>query len=737
MKRSNIFYQLVFSFFLLNAVSPIFAQDYINEDFLDNIEANVAPMWNERLPAFDVAASPEKYKDQSGVVIGYRRSVNIDKQSRMGFLSRGERSLVFLENVRFKMSLGDKSAVDAFSTIYFRYSDKTDGFSAKVIKPGGLSKPVALNEAVEVEGTSSIPEFFKSFFDKQSGRETQYYKVAIPDLEPGDIIEYVTVTKSKLNVANSGYIEFTPQYEICTKNYPILFNQIIIETDEKSHFKSMSFNGAPEFRKEAASESGFFRYIFTDSDRPTEKDVNFINRYKQYPLVKFQVIYANSDKVKGALVGERGEIKTGFSKEELARKAWEDYAMVGSQYYGNGATIQQIVDALWADLKKLGAPDWSEADYIRKAYYRLRNLVVNRDTYLSDKVSAFIFGSLLYKRDISSELIISISNDIGTMKDILFDEEIRYVVKVNDKLFFNCTDHSNPGELVESLLGCEAYIIAKPDKKGNQEIKLFTLPSAGKDDNQAIHEISSSIGTDMNTITVTRTSTYRGISKARNIENALRYTTYMLDDYKNHGGNSPTENMNERQEEEYFRNVKAIKDNFKEAKPEYVKSQLESEFGTKIKSKGFTIASSGRTYKATDLSFTEDFEIGSLVRKAGKKYLVNVIGLVAGQLQIKKDERERKHDISMGYPRSNQWTIRFRIPDGYTVDGLSDLNMTVENEVGFYQCKAEQADGQVVLRISKQYKQTELPKSKWNEVLAFVDAAYNNAHRYILLRPKS
>jgi hypothetical protein len=80
--------------------------------------------------------------------------------------------------------------------------------------------PVSLNDAVGVESASNVPEFYKSFFDQESGSQRRYFKVAIPDLEPGDILEYVTITKSKLNVQRSGYIEFSPQYEICNKNYP-------------------------------------------------------------------------------------------------------------------------------------------------------------------------------------------------------------------------------------------------------------------------------------------------------------------------------------------------------------------------------------------------------------------------------------------------------------------------------------------------------------------------------------
>ena len=430
--NKNIFKKATFAtiFFLINFT--IEAQSLIDEDMLDNIEENAKVLWGGVAPAFANNTTPDKYKDESAIIIGYKRNVTIDKKSRMGFFTRGERSLLFDENIHFKIKLNDKNAVTSFTEVYFRYSDKKDGFSAKIIKPDGSSNNVSLADAVSVENTSDVPEFYKSFFDQETSSQRRYFKVAIPDLEINDILEYVTLTKSKLNVAYSGYIEFSPQYEVCSKNYPVLFNQIGIETDDKSFFKSMSLNGAPAFKKEATADKEFNRYVFTDNDRATEKDVNFVNTLQALPVTKFQVIYANNAKAKGALIGEKGEIKTGFTKEELCKKAMEDYNDVGEYSYSSGFTVQMFVNYLWGDLKKQGAKKWEEKEYIEKVYYRLRNIIVYRNDYMSDKMFAYIFVSMLFQKDIKSDIIISINNNVGKLKDILFDQEIKYAIKVNN-----------------------------------------------------------------------------------------------------------------------------------------------------------------------------------------------------------------------------------------------------------------------------------------------------------------
>ncbi len=724
---------LIFPLFFCAAFS--FAQNVIDEDFLDVIDKNAAPLWQQSAPQFASNTTPDKYSKESAVIIGFKRELSIDKKSKFGFLTKGERSLVFYENIRFKVKLNDKNAVNAFTEFYFRYSDKEDGFSAKVYKNNGVTANVNLSDAVRLESSSDVPEFFKSFFDQEVGGFNRYYKVAIPDLEPGDVLEYVTITKSKLDVRGNGVVQFSPQYELCSKKYPILFNQIAIETDDKSYFKALSKNGAPEFKKEAAANSEFSRYVFTDNDRPTEKDVNFINAYRQQPFTKFQVIYSNKEDVKGVLIGTKGEIKSGFTKEDLAKRAWEDYSQTGDYYLG-GATIQAYVNSLWSDLKKLGAKDWTEKEYIKNVYYRLRNMVVFRDNYLSDQTAAYLFGSLLYQRDIKSDLVITVSNTIGDLKDILFDNEIRYVTKIGKDYYFNFTDHSNPGELVESLLGSEGYIIQEPERKtGNQSIQPVKLPDAPADQNTALYEINATLNPDLNTLTVSRTTTYKGISKNRNISDALKYTSYMITDYKNYNGNSPTENMKERQEEEYNKMLRTLKERYAEEKPKFVKQELQNEFSKKVTYKNFSIASDGRSLKTQDLKFTEDFELQGMVRKAGKKLLVNIPGLVGSQLQFKKEERTRNNDIDVSYARALGWKINFKIPDGYTLEGLPELAANINNEIGTYSCTATQANGTATIEVRKIYKQAEFSKAKWNDMLAFVDAAFNTSFKNILLKP--
>jgi len=713
------------------------AQDYIDENFLGSLETNARFMLDEPAPAFKENTTPAKWNSESAVVIGYARNILFDRQSRGGFLTRREKSLWFLEKNHFKIRLNDNNSVQAFSEVYFRYGSKEDGFIARIIKSDGSIRNVGLKTAVAIEGLGDVPEYFRSFFDKVAYSQYQYYKVPIADLEPGDILEYVANTKSKLDVTSSGYVEFSPVYEVCSKKYPVMYNEIAIETDDKSFFKYLSLNGAPDFRKESSAEAGFFRYVFVDKNRETEKDINFVSPLLKYPLVKFQVVYSNNDQAKGAFIGAKGELKSEFSREELARKAWEDYEMVGDAYYSTGTRMQAFINACWSELQKLGAKSWSEEEFTRRAYYLLRDKIVFRDTYMSDKVFAYLFGSLLYQRDIKSDLIITISNNIGKMKEVLFDDEIRYVIRVKDKLYFNATDFSNPGELDETLLDNEAYIIAAPAKKGGQqEIKPFVLPGTQAAENKTDVYIKSQLSPDMKTLQVIRTSSLIGILKSKSIAHELSYTPYMLDDYKNYGGESPTARLRGREMDEYNSSVQAMQEEFSRKKTEAVRASLESEYNQPIHDIHYSVVSDGRSQDNSTLTVKEGFELQDAIRRAGRKYMINLPGLIGEQLQIKKDERDRKYDIDVRFPKTYTWTIDFKVPDGYTVAGLAEISKSIDNATGSFSLDAREENGTVTLKIVKVYKQKLISREKWNDMLSFLDAAYNSSFKYILLIPK-
>ena len=90
----------------------------------------------------------------------------------------------------------------------------------------------------------------------------------------------------------------------------------------------------------------------------------------------------------------------------------------------------------------------------------------------------------------------------------------------------------------------------------------------------------------------------------------------------------------------------------------------------------------------------------------------------------------------MPFARSIQWQIRLQIPDGYTAEGISELNRKVENETGYFITEATSDGKTVTINVKKSYNHAFEPAGNWEKMLAFIDAAneWNNAK--ILLKKK-
>ena len=87
-----------------------------------------------------------------------------------------------------------------------------------------------------------------TYYDKSKSRVI-YYKIAIPDLDPGDIIDYGTIFYDDNTVKKMSYIEFDPIYFVCTREYPVLSQKFEIDTDNNSFVNSKSTMGAPVFKE--------------------------------------------------------------------------------------------------------------------------------------------------------------------------------------------------------------------------------------------------------------------------------------------------------------------------------------------------------------------------------------------------------------------------------------------------------------------------------------------------------
>ncbi len=705
------------------------AQEMIDEDFLDVLSTNVKEVWDEKDNDFSVTKAPAKWVDESAVAIAYKKHILFDKK-RSGLLG-GKEKLVLVERKHMKVILQDRQAVNDFSELYFRYSSKMDGFGAVVYKTDGTRKDIPLIRAVSIEDNDNVPEFFKSFFDQNVSNRNEYYKVPVADLLPGDILEFVSVTSSTLDVKKTPYFTFDPQYELCQKVMPLMVHKILIETDNNSFITARSINGAPDFQPSANGD--FTVYSWVDKDRDRLKDANFVNEYLVLPMVKFQIIYTDGRDIKSLFAGSKGQMRSSFSEKEIGEKAYANYLTTGrTGVYGASATVDMIGTGLWTKLKNNGGKDVNEEDFIRQAYYYIRHTQVFNSYYYSDQQFVYLMAKLLGERKIASEVVVTTPNNLTIPANLLFESELAWCLRVKNKFIFKATEHSNLYDVDERFTGNEAYVLSANPKNLPEKIRI---PDAKADDSKGLFQCQVVLDSSKKWLNVIRTSAYTGIQKERNSGYALRFTPYMFTDTRTYFGPDDMDGIPQKYADQFYQQKKAITDEFKERKPEYMKEQLSREFDGPVTYQGFDMVAEGRSYKKPELMFKETFQVGGLVRKAGKKFLVNLSGLMGGQLHLGEDDRTREFDADLRYPRKLRWQINFTIPAGYTVEGYNELATNVETEAGSFITSATLKDNVLTLDIQKIYKLSQVKRENWKQVLAFVDAAGAFTNRLILLKP--
>lgn len=691
--------------------------DTFSPSKLESIAKNMKLIWEDGDADFTVAATPEKWKEESGIIIAQKTKFAFDKDAN---------KLAVYEITRRRIKLNDRDAVNSYSSVYFRIGSANDGAGIKVIKSNGTVQDVSLRNAVYVEDPSDVPNTFapyigkaSTYYDKSKSR-ILYYKIAVPNLDPGDIIDYGTIFYDDNTVKKMNFIEFDPIYFVCTREYPVLAQKFEIDTDNNSFVNSKSTVGAPLF-KETGNSNG--EYAWEDRNREKISDTRWVNRLVELPMLKFQIVFSRSENRSDLFIGDRGELKQNISPQELAKKMNTLYNKLDGSYYYTMAKSY---------LKQLGYSDMREEDFIQKSYYVIRHMSHYRADGFSSELFASILTQCLDLRKIPYDLVVTSPANITRPENIIFRTEPEWMVKVKDKYIFNATIFSNPYDFKEEFLNTPAFIISLGK---NPTATPITLPGSKPEENVMTSTVTAVVDTSGRNILVTNESAVVGMSKQYYNIQGLVYTTALDDDHRSYGGDDDVRmSMRGAQLDSYEDKLRERKKEDKVRKLEYMKKQMEGDYENVKAYSEFTLNSDGRTWRKQELNYVSKFELADMIKVAGDNLLVSVPALIGDQLYISQDERKREADAYMGFPRSYRNIIKFTIPAGYKVVGVQSLNMLVDNEAGTFGVQASVEGNTLSILTKKIYKQMTVKKEDWSKLVAMLDAAFNFTQKKVLLK---
>ncbi len=752
-------------YLLLVALSTgqLYAQQRITKKELDLFKKNLeaSPLLSDADEDFKGNAVPANWSNESAVILCQKTSIDFDRKG----LSVGKRigrnifgiigaiptlgislitantsndtKILIEETERRKILLKDKFAIDQYSILYFRLSTDGDAFSARVIKKDGTVRPVDFADAVRVEDIKSVPSIFRSYTDERvsSTYRPLYFKIAVPDLEEGDMIEYEFKNfNTQQFYHNPSYMEFDPVYYLCNREMPVSKQIIeVVAADDKYYIGYKSMKGAPEFMQ--SNNKGKRVYRWVDNNREKLTDTRFVSEFMEMPSVKFQVIYARNSSRNFIWFKDEADMKRDISLDELGAKAktfWfnpEKLQTTGDYNAGLRADVDVTVKNIFKSLKKKGITDGLEDDYVRKAYYYIRSQTLYRNW--SDYAFARVFSWLLELKKIDHEIVVTAPNNRTNLNSVAFTQEIAWLIKYKNKYYVNPGEHQNPEEIPANLAG--NTVIRFNFKNEKAAIANEVLPMSDSLDNALLTQINASLnGAGM---TIEKTVDAKGLVKDDLEDDVLALTPFMESDFRNYDGMSMWEGLDNKQEEKAQTDFNEQKKLWKDAKPDMMKAIAENDYGFTVeKYSSFRVLQDGRSYKKKNLKYSESFVLADMSASAGSDLVVPLPALMGTQLKVKKEERVRSLPVDTRYPRALSWKIYFTIPAGYAVKGLEGLQQSVDNECASFNSRAFQEGNMLVLELRKMYKGRRFDAAQWTQVVAMLDAAYAFSQAKIILQ---
>ena len=717
---------------------------------------------------FEVTTVPDKWKDESAVIIGQKTEYLFTRvaQGKNVYIVR------IHEYVHKRIKLQDKNSLEKFSTFYYVTMGKDGSAEYKIIKANGKESKVNMSSALEEE--QDVPAIYKPILFKMNFKKM---KIAIPDLEVGDIIDYTVTSSYDWDMKQEG-IEFTPFIFSLANTYPTVFQQYRFTMADGMKVRYRAYNGAPNIKYDPKAsiigdKNSYLSYYFLDKDREKMNEERWSLEYRNTPTVKFRVVLLadNDEESKG--LGQATIDRSGLSMDQVYTR----FAPVAGYMTTTVSSLAGYTTEYMTKKKTDGILK-TDDDVIRETYYCLRKVFL--EMYYKGPVHSdlekYMTGKKLYKKvlaaekkdvtsnkeekedeiringvtfatalrvalasmGIQSELFVYEPRRLGSWRDAIFMEELDYVLRVKGKkryyyleAFNNFDAFATPYSYLE---GAEGYAIGYQEK---DQYFRASIPASTINDNVEKQEYLLNFSDAMDVIRAERTSSYLGATKTGRIEQANLDRSYLSFDFEKYY-NEPK--RSKKSDNVAIETSAKYDDPDKEERLEDRKKLFEKDLKEIFdvdKYEDFELIKDGRFGDTAWLQYKEKFTLKKLISKAGRNYIVEIGKMIGDQIKLDSNEiKTRQTDIWVPFARTIENTITVNIPAGYTVDGLQDLNINIDNESGTFISIAKVDGDKLIITTRKLYKKSFDKKEAWPNYIAFLESAYKFSQARIVLKKK-
>ncbi|HEY6505098.1 MAG TPA: hypothetical protein VIZ28_14070 [Chitinophagaceae bacterium] len=711
-----------------------------------------AEIFNSVDAAFTGNTVPATYAQSSGVIIAKKVDLFADLKSKVKFSifygTDKTNTIRYTLTIREKIKIQDKNALSEYSEFAFSKIRSQSSFfkssaysfvGIRLIKPDGTIKKIDVDEeAVNAE----------------SEDEKNKYKLAIPGLQVGDIIDmYSRVEKES---SSSNPIE--PLDIVVGGSYPVVNYSFITKVRNSFAIIYSIANSSTKLNETRDAEFIYLKMNMQDVNKKT--DDLWVYERRELPVFKINIFPGASSKYENRTYAPaEGKVLDGLPKEWIDNKF--STALSGSV---NSRKISEdrtnwLKENIKRVKKERGWKDMDSDSMILYIYYfgRFsflydymseskievgieRNMASTNYAFYDYLVDAFNYYNIDY------DLIFTVPRSNGTIYTTTDLGEFDLVVRAkgrNDYYLSPPGIFSIANSFPASYEGQDAYVFKNTSIKRSGGVSVVEkLPVTKPSFNYLEENLDISVNaTNNQQVNISRTRTLRGKPAYETQVMLSLFEEYVDKERKLVGERTFAEEIVARVGKKRSAQLLAeYEQAFQAARKkrlEYAKEELEGSFENKtVTLDSFQVIKPGNRHVQPDFVFKESFTMTGLVKKAGNNYIISLGELVSGQVQVKTDQRTRTNNINMPYARHYRYKISFTIPEGFTAEGIENLNKEVSNETGSFSSKAVLQNDKLVVEINKIYTRSYEPAANWDKMLGFLDAAYNLSQEKILLKKK-
>ncbi|WP_430816984.1 DUF3857 domain-containing protein [Carboxylicivirga sp. RSCT41] len=682
--------------------------------------------WNQADTTFNNTIVPDKWLEESAVIIAKNVEYSVNKKAA------GKLRETY--GVHKRVKLLDQNAIDDFSEFSFGTNRKFyAGFfssatieyyiGAKVIKPDGTEVIVDNRDAIKKE--------------IGSGRYSYAYnKVAIPDLQIGDIVDFYYCYEKKF--PSRSFHSFSPVFYELNEEYPIVDQTLSIDVLRYCYLNAKSINGAPDLKEvPLPDEGGIYRYQLKMQNSEPIKEESWTRISEELPLLKFQAYFLTANNTildpfesfYGPVTKRKDYINPN-SLPQIAR-SFQNSVVNPYHYFFN------VYKATFKYLKALKAQGTvGEDELIKEGYFFLREywyqqalFVAPQNVYvpnyeLDNIMMTSILSAALLKVKCEHEVIFLASKEYTRMSDLLFMEELVPGIKSKadtDVIIIQSGPYSIPNEVPEQYTGVEAYSVVASRKL--DEMNRIMIPKANYT-NEIKVESQLELNTDSDSLKLKSIFTISGECKSEWDSTLIVKSVFKEEfDAKKYREFIHEANLYANTKAQDRKREKLMLQEASEEKErrDNIKAKLNSYFQSEgISVDTFKLIQSGRWMDQPELIFEVEYKLAGLYEKVGNKSLFS-IGKLIGQHGLLQEE-ERRFNVSFPYKRNITHEITVTGSGLKDVEGLDNLKDNYESDDLSFNVDVESSETILKITTKEAVKNSYIDVGQWSDIRAYYEA---------------